>query len=203
MRLILIGLTLLSGARSMTAAEPAVDGTIDIGSRLELFVDRLLIDRMDGVEFRLQEPQKLPRAKSMFKGHYATVIKDGDLYRMFYRGAAGDVPQAQVVCLAESGDGKTWIKPKLGLFEVNGTRENNVVHANDPRNNENTTAYAVFLDTRPGVPKDERYKATATAGPLTGRSSRYRRRSPCVHRRESFLRTTLERIKPRLCVLGK
>ena len=67
--------------------------------------------------------------------------------------------------MAESRDGKTWIKPEIGLFEVNGTRENNVVHANDPRNSKNLTAYAVFLDTRPGVPKDERYKATATAGP--------------------------------------
>jgi len=81
-----IGLTILFGGQSMLAEESRSNAAIDIGSRLELFVDRQLIARMEGVELRLHAPQKLPRPRSMFRGHYATVIKDGDLYRAYYRG---------------------------------------------------------------------------------------------------------------------
>ena len=54
MRAVLIGLILVSGGRSMTAAESGAEGVIDIGSRLELFVDRLLIERMDGVDRQIR-----------------------------------------------------------------------------------------------------------------------------------------------------
>ena len=151
-------------------AAKAGDKVIEIGSNRELFVDEYLIDNLDGARMVLHQPRNEGPVMKFdkpweggFCGHFS-VIKDGDLYRMFYRGAAGDDPEEDVVCMAESKDGKAWTKPKLGLFEVHGTRENNVVHANDPGNSKNLTAYAVFLDTRPGVPKDERYKATATAG---------------------------------------
>ena len=165
-------------ARNADADENAVDAkaakaggkVIDIGSNRELFVDEYLIDNLDGARMALHHPRnegpvmKFDKPWEGFFCLHFSVIKDGDLYRMFYRGADGDDPETDVVCVAESNDGKTWIKPELGLFEVNGTRENNVVHANHPRNSKNLTSYAVFLDTRPGVPKDERYKATATAG---------------------------------------
>ncbi len=59
--------------------------TINIGSRLELFVDRFLIDDLRGTSLRLHQPRKLPMANQPFAGGYATVIKDGDLYRAYYR----------------------------------------------------------------------------------------------------------------------
>ena len=37
-----------------------------------------------------------------------------------------------VTCYAESPDGIHWVKPNLGLYEVMGSRENNVVLAGDP-----------------------------------------------------------------------
>lgn len=66
------------------AAEP-----LNIGGRLELFVDRYLVDRMYGTQLVLQEPKDEGIAirfdelwEGLFCG-YATVIRDGDLYRPF------------------------------------------------------------------------------------------------------------------------
>jgi len=150
----------------MAAAESGVEGAINIGSRLELFVDRQLIDRMEQVELRLHEPQKLPLPVSPLRGDYATVIKDGDLYRAYYRGNDPGYKgkrdycghPGETTCYAESRDGHEWTFPSLGLFEVNGSRENNVVLAGQPPFSHN---FSPFLDTRPGVAMSERFKALA------------------------------------------
>lgn len=143
---------------------------IDIDSRRELFVDRLLIDRMDDVDLRMHRPVKAPRSASPLPtAYYATVIRDidesGALFRAWWRGydasfsgkrESGD--GGEVVCYAESRDGHEWSFPNLGLHEVNGTRDNNVVLAKMPWMLHN---FSPFLDTRPGVPKDQRFKALA------------------------------------------
>ena len=64
-----------------------------------------------------------------------TIIKDGDKYLMYYRGLpvlAGGT-EDECTCYAESRDGIHWVRPNLGLYEVHGTRENNVVlHGQSP-----------------------------------------------------------------------
>jgi hypothetical protein len=80
---------------------------------------------------------------------------------MYYRGlpkAGQDGSTNEVTCTAESADGIAWTKPALGLFEVAGTRSNNVVLAGNAPFSHN---FAPFLDTRPGVPAGERFKAVA------------------------------------------
>ena len=68
--------------------------TIDIGSRLELFVDDYLVEQLNGAELRLHrpEPQNVAvRYDAPWEGNtcgYVTVFQDGDIYRMYYRGAA-------------------------------------------------------------------------------------------------------------------
>src|SRR5208337_1455993 len=87
--------------------------------------------------------------------------KDGNLFRMYYRGmpkVGRDGSEDEVTCYAESRDGVAWTKPNLGLFQVQGTRENNVVLAGQPPFSHN---FAPFLDTRPGVAAEQRYKALA------------------------------------------
>jgi hypothetical protein len=46
----------------------------------------------------------------------------------------------------------------LGLYEVKGSRENNVVYAGFGPTSHN---FSPFLDTKPGIPPEERYKALA------------------------------------------
>lgn len=146
---------------------------IDIGSRRELFVDDFLIDKLiGGAERRLHHPTPQDIAikfDAPWEGSgssYATVFRDGDLYRMYYRGlqytvTAGKLvaPHKPVTCYAESRDGIIWKKPELGLFEWDGSKENNIVWK-DGRAADNFTP---FKDTRPGVPKDQQYKAVAYA----------------------------------------
>lgn len=140
---------------------------IQLGTRLEPLVDHFLIDRLDGARLKLHEPVPAGVAlrfdapwEGAFCG-YVTVLKDASIYRMYYRGnpqAGRDGSPTEVTCYAESPDGIHWSKPSLRLFEVAGTLENNVVLAGQPPFSHN---FAPFLDTRPGVPPDERYKALA------------------------------------------
>jgi len=148
----------------------------DIGSRLELFVDDWLIDRLSGAERRLHHP--VPQEVAMvfdrpWEGNWtegSTVLRaDDGLFRLYYRGGrqgteafqgypAGKVDtRLKYTCYAESHDGITWTRPSLGLFEAAGTLDNNVVvTAEHARRVE--TNFTCFVDTRPGVAPAERFK---------------------------------------------
>ncbi len=153
---------------SAVAPALAADEPIAIGTRRELFVDRFLIEKLDGVSLELQHPQPagiVLKFDQPWEGQvsgYVTVIQDGELFRLYYRGRPltgyGDTdPRAQeVTCYAESRDGITFTRPKLGLVSFGGNKDNNAILADVGHVTHN---FAPFLDTRPGVPKAERFKA--------------------------------------------
>lgn len=156
------------GAESASAVRSAEP--VHIGSRLEPFVDAYLIERMEGTAFKLHTPVDAGQAFAFDKpwegpfSAYVTVLRDGQRYRAYYRGAPvsnHEGHEPEVTCVAESTDGIRWTKPELGLFEVRGQRAGNVVLAGDPPFSHN---FAPFVDTRPGVPAAERYKALAGIG---------------------------------------
>jgi hypothetical protein len=168
--LLLLGSALLgvsSPAVAQTKNTPRVDEPIRLnGTQLEPFVDRYLIERMEGVELRLNHPVDMGPViefDAPWEGRYVgyvTVIKDGPVYRMYYRGKPTPKPSGaadETTCYAESTDGIRWKKPELGLFEVNGSRKNNVIL--DPSFAPIACNFSPLLDTRPGVPQEERYKA--------------------------------------------
>jgi len=143
----------------------ADDAGIDIGSRRELFVDRHLIERLDGARLELEEPRdegEVLRFDAPWEGAfsgYATVIRDGETLRLYYRGlpeAGADGSAAESTCYAQSTDGAHWTKPELGLFDYRGSRANNIVLAGAAPSSHN---FSPFLDARPGVPDDQRFKA--------------------------------------------
>ena len=156
----------------LQASEP-----IDIGDRLELFVDDFLLAQMDGTQRRLHEPTPRNIAVACdqpWEGNgvgYVTVIPDDDVYRMYFRGvntkwAPGEIVNTrQVVCYAESSDGIHWTKPKLGLFEHEGSKENNIVWIGKGVHN-----FAPFKDANPDCKPDEKFKAVG-GGPLYGFTS--------------------------------
>lgn len=163
----LLAVVLLAGATQAITGLSQEAAIRDLGSRLELFVDHYLIERMEGVTLELNRPVDAGEVlrfdkpwEGAFAG-YATVIKDGDVYRLYYRGlplAKADGSTSETTCYAESRDGIHWVKPELGLFEVQGTRRNNVVLADSAPLSHN---FSPLLDTRPGVPAAERFKALA------------------------------------------
>jgi len=142
------------------AAEP-----IAIGPRLELFADTFLIDTLEGARLQLHPPTPAETVLTFDKPWegefcgYVTVIQDGELYRLYYRGlpeAGADGSGLESTCYAVSTDGIHFAKPNLGLFEVSGTRDNNaILHGFEPLSHN----FAAFLDSRPGADPAQRYKA--------------------------------------------
>ncbi len=135
---------------------------------------------MPDVAFRLHAPVKQAPAKSPLpSGPYGTIIKDGDLYRAHYRsdipGYERDVVGAmtrnadnepyEITCYAESRDGIEWTFPDLGITEIRSSKGGNVILARQVPFTHNFTP---FLDTRPGVGPDAKYKALAGSGGTGG-----------------------------------
>ena len=143
----------------------------------ELFVDQQIIERMENVRLELAQPKdegvvlKFDQPWEYAAG-FVTVIKDGDKYRMYYRGGR-KLPDGkydndgEVTLYAESPDGINWTKPALGLHKIDGKDTNIILTANDGRITHN---FSPMLDDRPGVPPEERFKAVGGKGP-TGKPS--------------------------------
>lgn len=156
--MVLTALVLACGSSSR-AQEP-----LDLGSRLEPFVDRYVIDSMTGTELRLHHPipgEAVIAFDKPWEGKfcgYTTVLKDRHLYYMYYRGlpiAAPDGSDNETTCIALSIDGIHWTKPDLGLFEVHGAWANNVIIANAAPLSHN---FSPLVDTKPDIPDDARFK---------------------------------------------
>jgi hypothetical protein len=153
--------------REANAEAPVIARPIALGSRRELFVDSFLLDKLIGATLALERPRDegiVHRFDRPWEGRfcaYATVLQDGDRYRLYYRGLereGGDGSNAEVTCYAESADGKNWTRPNLGLFTVASTRDNNVVLAGQAPFSHN---FCPMIDTRKDLPRAERYKALA------------------------------------------
>ena len=154
-----------------TSPGPAQDTSTvaDIGSRRELFVDHLLLERLVGTRLQLHHPEpaetvlKLDRPWEGDTGYGLSVIQDGDTYHMYYQGRTRrPVPARRTPTLyARSQDGIHWEKPNLGLVPIKGSLENNQIGSTDgkPLYAQGEPGVEIFIDRRPGVPKGERFKA--------------------------------------------
>jgi len=145
--------------------EKTEKGAVEIGSNLELFVDSFLIESMEGVHLKMQTPVDEGNVMDFDKlwegpfSAYCTIIRDGDKLRMYYRGepkSGKDGNANEVVCYAESEDGIHWAKPELKLYEIDGSKNNNVVLANATPVTHN---FSPFLDKNPNAKPEEKYKA--------------------------------------------
>ena len=67
----------------------AIQEPINIGSRRELFVDRYLVERLDGARLELHRPTRREvvfRTDAPWEGNgsaYQSVFRDGDRFRMY------------------------------------------------------------------------------------------------------------------------
>jgi hypothetical protein len=164
-----VGILVAVYATVDTATQGRHGVPISIGKRLEPFIDDYLIERMRGVQFVLHHP--FPREIVMdhhqpWEGNtctYHTVFRDGEIFRMYYRGSHYDEAKRQsthpeVTCYAESKDGIHWSKPSLGLFMFRGSTQNNIVWMGEI----GTHNFAPFKDGNPQCLPEARYKALAS-----------------------------------------
>lgn len=172
-RALIVGVSLLVlHASCVVCPVRAADDAIEIGSRRELFVDEHLIDSLRGdAELKLHRPQ--PRevvftADRPWEGNlmfHVSVFRDGDVYRMYYRGWHYDeerkrTSQHKVICYAESRDAIHWTRPELGIVEFQGSRKNNII-LDCTQGVAGNGAFAVFRDDNPKCDPKARYKALA------------------------------------------
>jgi len=116
----------------LTVVAARAEDPIAIGSRRELFVDRLLIEKMEGASLRMHAPQAAGVALKFdqpWEGRfsaYITVIHDetAKKFRMYYRGNAGaaDGTTGECTCYAESGDGILWTRPSSACTRSTAAR---------------------------------------------------------------------------------
>jgi hypothetical protein len=150
-----------------------------LGSRLEPLIDEHLIDRFIGsAKLVVQKPtprEVVLTCDAPWEGNtsaYFTIFRDGDKFRMYYRGSHFDETKKQathreLACYAESTDGIHWTKPELGLIEFGGNKQNNIVW-----DGEGAHCFTPFLDANPAAKPGERYKAfTRVKGGLLALSS--------------------------------
>jgi hypothetical protein len=141
--------------------------TRNLGSRRELFVDDHLISRLSGATKKMHRPVAREVAivcDEPWEGNtsaYFTLFQDGNRFRMYYRGSHFDekskkTTHPEFTCYAESQDGIHWTKPNLGLFEFNGSKDNNILRAGEDTHN-----FTPFKDINPDCPPAARYKALA------------------------------------------
>ena len=156
--------------------EPAkrTSEAINIGSRRELFVDQYLIERLDDVRLELHRPTRREvvfRTDAAWEGNgsaYQSIFRDGDLFRMYYRGGHHVASKAyekeknswETLCLAESRDGIHWTRPELDIVEFKGSTKNNLILDADmvSQIGGSPAHTAVFKDMNPDCSDDERYK---------------------------------------------
>ena len=146
------------------AAPPSTP--IAVGTRVEMFVDNWLIDTAHtrGAALKLHPPIRREVVLTTDKpwegvsSAYFTVFQDGPRYRMYYRASIPGTDEAdvQMTCYAESHDGIHFTRPELGLYDFQGSKNNNIILRGIDSHN-----FAPFLDTNPAAKPDERYKALA------------------------------------------
>jgi len=137
---------------------------VAIGSRRELFLDNLLVDRLEGGAQRVfHHPvarEVVMKFDKPWEGNAcgdSVVFRDGDIYRMYYRALDTSKPP-RFTCYAESRDGIHWNRPDLGLVEFNGSKTNNIVLQTAGFHDGNLI---VFRDENPSATPDALYKAVS------------------------------------------
>ena len=167
-----IGVLAFAAAAMVTPADG--DEPIRLGSERELFCDDYLVESMTNCELLVHHPVRENIAienDAPWEGNgggYWSVLYDDEakVYRAYdhaWQAPNGIDPMGPIfIGYYESADGITWTKPNLGFVEFNGSTENNILMAKVPDGND-VHDFSPFIDTRPGIPADERYKATGTS----------------------------------------
>jgi len=140
---------------------------LNIADQRQVFIDGRFIEESRGVELVVHRPHKTGEISIKCEypweerlGQYHCVLKDGGIYHLWYtvygRADSNAVP-VRSIAYARSNDGIHWEKPKLGLVEIYGTRENNIVLGHGFGGVKGAThGCMVFLD--PQAPDEQRFR---------------------------------------------
>ena len=120
--------------------EPKVNEPLIIGTRKQLFLDRFIVSRTEEILFTLTPPEKhvqnpvltgdVPSDGQVLVAAGARWDEQRKLFQLWYYSIHFETKKEEhYSAYAESADGLHWRRPKLGLFEFNGSSANNIVPA--------------------------------------------------------------------------
>jgi hypothetical protein len=141
------------------AAVGQESSVVDIGTKKQLFISDDFVESSTGVVFTMNAPHRTgqiilkadapwEQAANGHIGSYCSLLKEEDTIRLWYDVRFGGSVQ---VAYAESTDGIHFTKPVLGLHELDGSKENNIVMAS------RIGGGAVWID--PKSPPGKRYRS--------------------------------------------
>lgn len=158
--------------------------TLRVGTGKQVFTDWSLVEPGYGVRWRGDtpaswempygvkvavhppriDPRPLVQAEHPWEGHinvYCTLLQDGRRYRLYYECCGEgerDAPRDlhAMLAYAESVDGATWTKPKVGTVTFGGSKDNNLVYGRELSLGRGAHGATVFVD--PTAPAAVRYK---------------------------------------------
>lgn len=183
---VLVTLTLLVSEASCQVDRGRMVGPAG-GPWRRLFLDATVIEGFDGVErvfhcvdkhpanpgLRAEPPWELPSSPYL----YGTVLRDGDLLRMWYH-CIGD--RGYRNCDATSIDRLSWERPSVGLVEYAGSRSNSIVTDRNQCHNASVMPWP-FVDDGlgrwvPSMASRGKQASSARLGPWTASVGSGRRR---------------------------
>ncbi|MFN0170628.1 MAG: hypothetical protein ACKV22_29755 [Bryobacteraceae bacterium] len=114
---------------------------VELGPHRQLFFDDSVLESRHGLTRVVHKPVKLPKpiivgdqpweGWAVYPHGSPCVLWDDEdkVYKMWYQAYSVSPPQKEryVMCYATSKDGMAWQKPKLGIHEFRGSRDNNIV----------------------------------------------------------------------------
>ena len=117
----------------------SAENALHVGSGRQVFIDGRFLAEAYDVKLQTHQPIKTGETNIDTDrpwevggaGPYSNVVKDGDVYHMWYQVMASVQwhidKEAGSICYARSKDGIHWEKPNLGIVEFNGSKDNNIV----------------------------------------------------------------------------
>ncbi len=168
-RLVVLALGVFLPIDGLRAQSPVQ--AVALENRRELFLDDSLLGEMKNVQLLVHPPTREEVAVTCdapWEGNgcgYYTVLHDKReaVYRMYYH--AWQIPTGLepggplTIAYFESKDGIRWQRPKLGICEFRGSRENNIL-LDKMGDGSGCHDFSPFIDTNPKARPESRYKAT-------------------------------------------
>lgn len=131
-----------------------------------LFLTADFVQRLSGdAERRMHAPVpreivfRLDKPWEGSEGGYATVMQTESEFRLYYRG--GGESTREQTCMATSTDGIHWRRPSLGLYEFEGSLDNNIIWMPERKAYDESHNFFPFIDHGENVSEESRWKAVA------------------------------------------
>lgn len=158
-----------------------LEKAVYIGDKKQLFIDDELVEDAENVRLAVNRPLKTGEKCIVAEypwedyriGLYSSVMEDDGTYKMWYDIIDPDLHRW--LCYVTSKDGIHWEKPMLEIVAYKNIKKTNILfpkRSRGPSSSEFELG-CVFKDTKPNIPKDEKYKMICSYAPENGKPGLY------------------------------